>query len=77
MSLSMLCQHCSSSVIALPLSYDSVAVIIDHSAEIPARRLAYVVCLLLHAPCMLTVYAVRDASQRVYDTAISAAALKA
>jgi hypothetical protein len=77
MSLSMLCQHCSISVIALPRPLDSVLVVIDHASEILAKRLAQVACLLVHAHCVLAVYAVRDASQRVYDTAISAAALKA
>jgi hypothetical protein len=54
-----------------------VLVVIDHASEILAKRLAQVACLLVHAPCVLVVYLVRDASQRVYDTAISAAALKA
>jgi hypothetical protein len=32
---------------------------------------------LVHAPCVLAVYLIRDTLQRVYDTAISAATLKA
>jgi hypothetical protein len=54
-----------------------VLIVIDHAADVPAKSFSQVVRLLVHAPCVLAVYAVRDASQRVYDTAISAAALKA
>jgi hypothetical protein len=54
-----------------------VLVVIDHAADVPAKRPAQVVRLLVHAPCVLVVYLVRDASKRVYETAISAATLKA